>query len=99
MMEYHDSMTKAVKIGAVAYGISRIAVLALNASMKSLRVTMATMPWGSYSNCHICCSIQNNGCLRGDKSLGKTAKGAFSDNGEIDKLISGRRDSAKDGVP
>src|SRR5678815_734907 len=47
MMEHHESLTGAVKIGAAAYGISRIVVLALNASMQSLKVTMATMPWGA----------------------------------------------------
>ena len=45
-MEYHDSLIKAVQWGAGSYAVFRTAIMLANIQLKSLRLTMNTMPWG-----------------------------------------------------
>lgn len=47
IMEHHESLTKAVLVGASAYGTVRIAIMLTNVSFQTLKATMSTMPWGA----------------------------------------------------
>lgn len=47
IMEHHESLTRAVLVGASAYGVARIAIMATTVSLKSLKAVIATTPWGA----------------------------------------------------